>query len=157
MPTLAMRVNPMTTPKRRWFRFSLGTMFVVVTLFGCWLGWNLHLVREREKLLNMFAADDKMIVFTRSRFPFALPPPGIEAKPSMPLAWRILGAEPIFQISCPLEERMTDKFGRVESLFPEALIFWLPTRTLEFRLKIKRLTGCERNSRSAPVPDAAPH
>jgi hypothetical protein len=36
---------------RRWFRFSLRTMFVLVTV-GCialgWLGWNWRIVRERQ-------------------------------------------------------------------------------------------------------------
>jgi hypothetical protein len=39
----------MPTPsRRRWFRFSLRTMFVVVTLFALWLGWELNYVRERH-------------------------------------------------------------------------------------------------------------
>src|SRR4249919_3316018 len=38
-------------PKRRWFRFSLRTMFVVVTIFGVWLGWQLNIVRERKAIL----------------------------------------------------------------------------------------------------------
>jgi hypothetical protein len=29
----------MTPPRRRWFRFSLRTLFVVVTLLGIWLGF----------------------------------------------------------------------------------------------------------------------
>ena len=39
-------------PKRRWFRFSLRTMFVVVTIFGVWLGWQLKIVRERKAILR---------------------------------------------------------------------------------------------------------
>jgi hypothetical protein len=27
-----------TAPKRRWFKYSLRTLFVVVTAFGVWLG-----------------------------------------------------------------------------------------------------------------------
>jgi hypothetical protein len=38
---------PMTP--RRWFRFGLKTMLVVVTAFACWLGCSLHWMREREK------------------------------------------------------------------------------------------------------------
>ena len=30
--------------KPRWLRFSLRTLFVVVTIFGVWLGWNLKIV-----------------------------------------------------------------------------------------------------------------
>ena len=38
-------------PKRRWFRFSLRTLFVVVTVFCVWLGWlgwQWRIVQERE-------------------------------------------------------------------------------------------------------------
>jgi hypothetical protein len=45
--------GPMTpAPKRRWFRFSLRTLFVVVTLFGCWLGYNLNWIRARRNVLD---------------------------------------------------------------------------------------------------------
>src|SRR5262245_58654935 len=36
--------------KRRWFRFSLRTLFIVVTAICLWLGWQVHLVRERNDL-----------------------------------------------------------------------------------------------------------
>ena len=37
----------MSIPKRRWFRFafSLRTLFIVVTLFGCWLGYQINSLR----------------------------------------------------------------------------------------------------------------
>jgi hypothetical protein len=39
----------MTAPRRRWFRFafSLRTLFVVVTVLACWLGWERQIVRNR--------------------------------------------------------------------------------------------------------------
>lgn len=93
-------------PNRRWFKFSLRTMFVVTTVLACWLGWNLHRVRQREEILqyasqvcsenNPSVADD------------------------VPIAWRLLGAEPVWWVllpGCvPKEELM-----RVQSLFPEAI------------------------------------
>jgi hypothetical protein len=42
-------------PKRRWFQFSLRTLFVVVTLFGFFLAWLARaaiVVRERQELLQ---------------------------------------------------------------------------------------------------------
>ena len=39
-------------PKRRWFQFSLRTLFVVVTVFGCWLGYELNWLRERHLLVE---------------------------------------------------------------------------------------------------------
>src|SRR5262245_19175877 len=38
------------TPSRRW-RFSLRTLFVVVTALCIWIGWNAHQVHERNKLI----------------------------------------------------------------------------------------------------------
>jgi hypothetical protein len=39
-------------PKRRWFSYSLRTLFVVVTVFACWLGYQLNWIRERHALLS---------------------------------------------------------------------------------------------------------
>lgn len=36
--------------KRWWFRFSLRTLLVLMTLVGCWLGWQTGIVRERRAL-----------------------------------------------------------------------------------------------------------
>jgi hypothetical protein len=42
----------MDEPKRRWFRFSLRTMFLVCTVVAVWLGWNVHLVRQRRAFIE---------------------------------------------------------------------------------------------------------
>jgi protein-S-isoprenylcysteine O-methyltransferase Ste14 len=39
----------MTAPPRRWFRFSLRTLFVVVTLVGLWLGYYLNWMQQRRE------------------------------------------------------------------------------------------------------------
>src|SRR5437667_201271 len=36
-------------PNRRWFRYSLRTLFAVVTVFGVWLDRELNIVRQRQK------------------------------------------------------------------------------------------------------------
>ena len=38
-------------PKRRWFRFSLRMLFVLVTVLCVWIGWNANIVRERKSIL----------------------------------------------------------------------------------------------------------
>jgi hypothetical protein len=49
--------RPMTTaPNRRWFRWSLQTMFVVVTAFACWLGYELNWIKQRHELLTKHQA-----------------------------------------------------------------------------------------------------
>jgi hypothetical protein len=37
----------MIVARRRW-SFSLRTLFVAVTIVGCWLGWELYVVRQRR-------------------------------------------------------------------------------------------------------------
>ena len=49
-------------PKRRWFAYRLRTLFVVVTMFGCWLGYELQWIRQRHE----FLADEWS---TRQRLP----------------------------------------------------------------------------------------
>jgi hypothetical protein len=39
-------------PRRRWFSFSLRTLFVLVTLLSVWLGYELKIVRERRALVT---------------------------------------------------------------------------------------------------------
>jgi Tol biopolymer transport system component len=43
--------------KRRRFRWSLRTMFVVVTIVACWMGWNLSIVRQRQSLSKEIIAE----------------------------------------------------------------------------------------------------
>lgn len=38
-------------PKRRWFRWSLRTLFVVVTLVCCWLGYAIPWIKQRHAFL----------------------------------------------------------------------------------------------------------
>jgi hypothetical protein len=37
---------------RHWFTFSLRTMFVGVTVFVCWFGYQLNWIRQRHELLG---------------------------------------------------------------------------------------------------------
>ncbi len=39
-------------PRRRWFRYSLRTFFLVVTVLAAFLGWRMHIVRERAAILS---------------------------------------------------------------------------------------------------------
>ncbi len=41
-----------STPHRRRFRFGLRTMFVVLTAFSLWLGWQAKIVRDRRDALE---------------------------------------------------------------------------------------------------------
>ena len=41
-----------TKPKRRWFRFSLRTLFIFVTIVCIWLGFQVSTVYHRKRLLS---------------------------------------------------------------------------------------------------------
>lgn len=38
-------------PKHRWFRWSLRTLFVVMTAIACWLGYELNWIRQRRAFI----------------------------------------------------------------------------------------------------------
>ena len=66
----------MTAPRRHWFRFSLRTLFVVVTVFGiglAWLGWELQLVRRRTALMDWARQNNLWSFFTVSEIRQKLP------------------------------------------------------------------------------------
>ena len=46
---------------RRWFRprYSLATLFVIVTLFGCWLGYSMRWIRQRQEMLKNYDVIDR--------------------------------------------------------------------------------------------------
>jgi hypothetical protein len=54
----------MTAPRRRWFRFSLRTLFVVVTLLACWLAWNRSLVERRRAFLEKLRSSNEYKLYT---------------------------------------------------------------------------------------------
>jgi hypothetical protein len=60
-------------PPRRWFRYSLRTMFVLVTLLCCWLGYELNQVRNHKLIAAKITAAGGEFLFTgqqtwRSRY-----------------------------------------------------------------------------------------
>ena len=76
--------NQMTDkPRRRWLRFSLRTLFVLVIVVVCWLGWNVSQVRQRNEMLVAAGVRHEAgpdYVYDTARFP---------------VVWSYLGAEPI--------------------------------------------------------------
>lgn len=45
-------------PRRRWFRYSLRTFFVLLTIFGVWLGVQLRIVQKRRELWRWIEKQD---------------------------------------------------------------------------------------------------
>ncbi|MEX2114425.1 MAG: hypothetical protein WD845_14620 [Pirellulales bacterium] len=117
-----MTDGPMTpAPKRRWLRFSLRTLFVVVTVICVWFGLNLHAVRQREQFLRDLKDRGDQYFFT--------PPPGKKLGP-LPISWRIVGAEQVGQIDIknrknelhPSHTIDSEEHRRVRAMFPESTI-----------------------------------
>jgi len=101
-----------TPPRRRWFRFSLRTFFVVLTIFGVWLGVQVKWIRDRNDVFvdardanNVFYLEDDR---KQGKTPWCLKlfgEPGyirIEIDPALS------------------EERSADERRRLGPLFPEA-------------------------------------
>ena len=104
----------MIATKPRWFRFSLRTLFVVVTLFGVWLAIQVKWIRDRREFLK--ATPETRYVFTVSRG--ALP---WRSQPAAPgLLW-LFGEPGVNYLSIEAEagQPFADEARR---LFPEAEI-----------------------------------
>ena len=105
--------NCASAPKRRWPRFSLRTMFVVVTVFGCWLGYEMNWIRQRRQVIASP---------TIQSFPYCLLRTGdtITKEYSIapwPLCW--IGETGYWGIALP-RGTSEDEVVRVRGLFPEA-------------------------------------
>jgi hypothetical protein len=100
------------TPKRRW-SFSLRVLFLVVTVVGIWLGWNLKQVRDRERMLALIVERDATVIGL-----------GSYEKP-LPLIWWLFGAKSIGRgiiIWMPESQFTDDEVERAKYLFPEASV-----------------------------------
>lgn len=49
---------------RRWFRFSLRTFFVLLTLFGAWLGYQVNWIRQRSEALKQIRSTNEPYAVT---------------------------------------------------------------------------------------------
>jgi hypothetical protein len=139
-----------TAPKRRWFRFSLRTLFLGVTLFGCWFGYELYWIRQRHAFI---AAEDSV----RERIPaegltVAVTYSGAPGKqplaPSMLWAFGENGFATVFVLADAdtvqeLTDNDRDRVRQARRLFSEATI-----KTVHVRL-----TPTEASAESAIPPE----
>jgi hypothetical protein len=115
------------TPKRRWFQFGLRTMFVVVTVFAVWFGWELHQIRERDRLLRS-TTFLRLFEYRPRAVEVRNPPVHVAAGPppqtNIPYAWRLLGDKPVegMDIFLPSGEYTTREARRIQSFFPECAV-----------------------------------
>ena len=130
------------TLKRHWFAFSLRTMFVVVTLLSCWLGWNARIVQQREIMRALERREMASKVIWRMKFVEAIPQgsdpqrmagrrflvnvkehatqPVVSSRLSLIRRW--LGDRPVVMV---LVKNKSDH-DQVIELFPESAVFLMP-------------------------------
>jgi hypothetical protein len=69
---MAEKIQPATAErKRRWLRFGLRTLLVLITLFCVWLGWFMHGVQKQRKAATRLEKHGARLVY----FPFFTMPP----------------------------------------------------------------------------------
>ena len=108
-------------PKRRWFQFSLRTFLIAVTLFGGWIGWNLHEVRQRKQALEFIVLRKGTVSVYSNNDVMEREPPWRASK--LPWMWRMLGSEPIRKIDLGMNLSGFDA-QTITAWFPESEIEW---------------------------------
>ena len=111
-------------PKRRWFRFSLRTLFVVVTVFAIWLGYHVNWIQERRVGRQWLEEHSPINMWPVGNMPSF---PNSETKPPLPFGLRILGERPLlFALVRPKDSeslsRYRQRVAEMSRLFPECRI-----------------------------------
>jgi hypothetical protein len=99
--------------RRTWFRFSLRTVFVLVTLLCCWLALQVRRVHQREATIQSLAA----------RGVVAIRKDPCQPLPTIPVVRSFLGDEPvaIFDLhDVGFDEREAQL---IANTFPEARVY----------------------------------
>jgi hypothetical protein len=109
-------------PKRRWFAFSLQKLFILVTLAGCWLGYQVKWIKDRHSFLS---SSDWSRGNSSRHFVGETTPPA-------PWSLRLLGEKcDVNRIFLPREVSDTE-LARVRGLFPEKYVFPQPERWVTY-------------------------
>jgi hypothetical protein len=111
-----------TKPKRRWLRFSLRMLFVLVTIASIaagWVAYQLNRIRQRHEFSAMAYADNCKFDPTWPKdFPFIS---NEVAMPTISIVQQLLGDQAYRLIILP-EKYQQDRIDEANALFPEALI-----------------------------------
>jgi hypothetical protein len=115
----------MAAQPRRWFSFSLRTMFVVVTALCCYLAWQMSIVRQRQSMLSELRVQPHVQVTTAETWLQLLSPgPESPKMATIPRVRQWLGDEAIQTISLgrgyhTLKQEQLDQLAKI---FPEATV-----------------------------------
>ena len=115
------------TRKRRWLRFSLRTLFVLVTLFCVWLGYSLNWIRQRRQELVWARSHGQVFLDGISKNCYTPKGQAIELVDN-PAPWqiRILGERGVWVIYIQTPSKPDAEFVQhvqsIKRLFPEARV-----------------------------------
>ena len=117
--------------KRRWFRFSLLSLLLFVTLICLLLGWGVSRLRERKAMIELVRSRHGEIVMGSvvigKEIDGATVYGGHGWHPErIPILLRWMGATPIQDIAVPVGELTAEERDRFRAAFPELDDDWLP-------------------------------
>ena len=117
-------MSKMAPKPRRWFSFSLRTMFILVTTLCCYLAWQMSIVRQRQSLLKELRTQPFVQVLTTEAWvKIQSPgPAGIGGAAHVPRTRQWLGDEAIQEISYArgYHHLNQTRIERLKKVFPEA-------------------------------------
>src|ERR1051325_595722 len=119
-------MTPPTPLRRRWFSFSLRTLFAVVTIFCIWFGWNVQRMRERHAMLDYIKThpNEILLFLPVAQKPGYAPQAFHAQRPwrKLPWFWTVLGGEPVRGIAIETALYSEDDRHYIQQLFPEATV-----------------------------------
>jgi hypothetical protein len=98
----------------RGFRFNLRILFAAITIVGVWLGWQVHVVRERREIRSDIMKRGGLVGEATSEA-------GV-TKPIVPIWRRLFGDEPVTSINLDPHAFTEEDRQKIIGLFPEATI-----------------------------------
>ena len=105
--------------RRRWLRFSLRGLLIVVTLVAVWLGWNVHVVRQRKAALAELRSSGKLLAAYSVAMMGEMQVTRLSSEVQVTFVRKLLGDDPMafiyFSPSAPISD-----LRRAKVLFPEA-------------------------------------
>ncbi|HEY2839291.1 MAG TPA: hypothetical protein VGJ26_09090 [Pirellulales bacterium] len=113
-----------SAPSKRWFRYSLRTLFVVVTLIALGLGFEMKRIHNRHAMRAWLRDGNGWELTWEDYKSTPSQPSKTPGDPTMQIPrWRMwLGDEPMAQIGFEKSATPADR-ERVKRLFPEAMIW----------------------------------
>jgi len=110
---------------RRWFRFGLRTLFVVVTVLCCYLAWETSVVRSRQQAMAQMRTRGGINIITAEAYDQQFRGTPIAADVPAKVSWvrRLLGDQAIQEIWVHWYNKPSEaEIQRFARLFPEATL-----------------------------------